>query len=49
VSLASIKSSVLGYGLAKKEQVQFTVARLLELADAPVPPFCMGLIFERMK
>jgi crossover junction endodeoxyribonuclease RuvC len=30
-----IKSSVVGYGLAKKEQVQFMVARLLELAEAP--------------
>jgi hypothetical protein len=28
-----IKSSVVGYGLAKKEQVQFMVARLLELAE----------------
>jgi crossover junction endodeoxyribonuclease RuvC len=33
-----IKSSVVGYGLAKKEQVQFMVARLLELAEAPEPP-----------
>jgi crossover junction endodeoxyribonuclease RuvC len=32
-----IKSSVVGYGLAKKEQVQFMVARLLELAEAPEP------------
>jgi len=32
-----IKSSVVGYGLAKKEQVQFMVARLLEL-DAPPQP-----------
>jgi crossover junction endodeoxyribonuclease RuvC len=32
-----IKSSVVGYGLAKKEQVQFMVARLLELAEAPKP------------
>ncbi|MGD0901735.1 MAG: crossover junction endodeoxyribonuclease RuvC [Terracidiphilus sp.] len=32
-----IKSSVVGYGLAKKEQVQFMVARLLELADLPQP------------
>jgi crossover junction endodeoxyribonuclease RuvC len=31
-----IKSSVVGYGLAKKEQVQFMVARLLDLADAPL-------------
>jgi crossover junction endodeoxyribonuclease RuvC len=33
----SIKSSVVGYGLAKKEQVQFMVARLLELAEVPEP------------
>ncbi len=33
-----IKSSVVGYGLAKKEQVQFMVARLLELAEVPEPP-----------
>jgi crossover junction endodeoxyribonuclease RuvC len=33
----SIKSSVVGYGLAKKEQVQFMVARLLELAEKPEP------------
>jgi crossover junction endodeoxyribonuclease RuvC len=32
-----IKSSVVGYGLAKKEQVQFMVARLLELASVPEP------------
>jgi crossover junction endodeoxyribonuclease RuvC len=32
-----IKSSVVGYGLAKKEQVQFMVARLLELSDVPEP------------
>jgi crossover junction endodeoxyribonuclease RuvC len=32
-----IKSSVVGYGLAKKEQVQFMVARLLELAELPAP------------
>ncbi len=32
-----IKSSVVGYGLAKKEQVQFMVARLLSL-DAPPQP-----------
>ena len=32
-----IKSSVVGYGLAKKEQVQFMVARLLELAELPRP------------
>lgn len=30
-----IKSSVVGYGLAKKEQVQFMVARLLNLAERP--------------
>ena len=33
-----IKSSVVGYGLAKKEQVQFMVARLLGLAEPPTPP-----------
>ncbi len=33
-----IKQSVVGYGLAKKEQVQFMVARLLELAELPEPP-----------
>jgi len=33
----SIKSSVVGYGLAKKEQVQFMVARLLNLAELPEP------------
>ena len=32
-----IKSSVVGYGLAKKEQVQFMVARLLELTALPEP------------
>ncbi len=32
-----IKSSVVGYGLAKKEQVQFMVARLLNLVEAPQP------------
>ena len=32
-----IKSSVVGYGLAKKEQVQFMVARLLELTELPEP------------
>ena len=32
-----IKSSVVGYGLASKEQVQFMVARLLELAEVPQP------------
>ena len=33
----SIKSSVVGYGLAKKEQVQFMVARLLNLPQLPEP------------
>jgi crossover junction endodeoxyribonuclease RuvC len=32
-----IKSSVVGYGLAKKEQVQFMVARLLGLTELPQP------------
>ncbi len=32
-----IKSTVVGYGLAKKEQVQFMVARLLELEYVPEP------------
>jgi crossover junction endodeoxyribonuclease RuvC len=32
-----IKSSVVGYGMAKKEQVQFMVARLLHLAELPEP------------
>jgi crossover junction endodeoxyribonuclease RuvC len=32
-----IKSSVVGYGLAKKEQVQFMVARLLQLKEIPEP------------
>jgi crossover junction endodeoxyribonuclease RuvC len=31
----SIKSAVVGYGLAKKEQVQFMVMRLLKLDQAP--------------
>jgi crossover junction endodeoxyribonuclease RuvC len=31
----SIKSAVVGYGLAAKEQVQFMVMRLLRLAEAP--------------
>ncbi len=31
----SIKSAVVGYGLAKKEQVQFMVTRLLNLAAPP--------------
>ncbi len=33
----SVKSSVVGYGLAKKEQVQFMVARLLQLECEPEP------------
>jgi len=33
----SIKSAVVGYGLAKKEQVQFMVARLLNLPELPQP------------
>ena len=33
----SIKSAVVGYGLAAKEQVQFMVARLLDLEEAPQP------------
>jgi len=33
-----IKSSVVGYGLAKKEQVQFMVSRLLSLDVLPEPP-----------
>jgi crossover junction endodeoxyribonuclease RuvC len=32
-----IKSSVVGYGLAQKEQVQFMVARLLGMAEPPQP------------
>ncbi len=32
-----IKQSVVGYGLAQKEQVQFMVARLLGLAKPPEP------------
>ena len=32
-----IKSSVVGYGLAQKGQVQFMVARLLGLAELPKP------------
>jgi crossover junction endodeoxyribonuclease RuvC len=32
-----IKSSVVGYGLAQKGQVQFMVARLLKLAELPQP------------
>ncbi|NYF81038.1 crossover junction endodeoxyribonuclease RuvC [Granulicella arctica] len=34
----SIKSAVVGYGLAAKEQVQFMVTRLLELSEAPESP-----------
>ena len=34
----SIKSAVVGHGLAAKEQVQFMVARLLDLDRAPEPP-----------
>jgi crossover junction endodeoxyribonuclease RuvC len=34
----SIKSAVVGYGLAAKEQVQFMVARLLDLEHAPESP-----------
>jgi len=33
----TVKSSVVGYGLAKKEQVQFMVARLLGLETVPEP------------
>ena len=33
----SIKSAVVGYGMAQKEQVQFMVARLLHLEHAPEP------------
>jgi crossover junction endodeoxyribonuclease RuvC len=33
----TIKSTVVGYGLAQKEQVQFMVARLLHLETAPEP------------
>ena len=33
----TIKSTVTGYGLAQKEQVQFMVARLLELEAIPEP------------
>jgi crossover junction endodeoxyribonuclease RuvC len=32
-----IKSSVVGYGMAQKVQVQFMVARLLGLAEPPQP------------
>lgn len=34
----SIKSAVVGYGLAAKEQVQFMVTRLLELDHTPESP-----------
>ncbi len=34
----SIKSAVVGYGLAAKEQVQFMVMRLLRLTSAPDSP-----------
>ena len=34
----TIKSSVTGYGLAAKEQVQFMVTRLLELNCPPESP-----------
>jgi crossover junction endodeoxyribonuclease RuvC len=34
----SIKSAVVGYGLAQKEQVQFMVTRLLELSETPKSP-----------
>ncbi len=34
----SIKSAVVGYGLAQKEQVQFMVMRLLKLETAPDSP-----------
>ena len=33
----SVKSAVVGYGLAAKDQVGFMVARLLELAEVPQP------------
>jgi crossover junction endodeoxyribonuclease RuvC len=33
----AIKSAVVGYGLAQKEQVQFMVTRLLNLESAPEP------------
>ncbi len=33
----SVKSAVVGYGLAAKDQVGFMVARLLELDEAPKP------------
>jgi len=34
----AIKSAVVGYGLAQKEQVQFMVAQLLEMAEPPSQP-----------
>jgi crossover junction endodeoxyribonuclease RuvC len=34
----SIKSAVVGYGRAEKEQVQHMVTRLLKLAEVPQPP-----------
>lgn len=34
----SIKSAVVGYGRAEKQQVQHMVARLLDLAEIPEPP-----------
>jgi crossover junction endodeoxyribonuclease RuvC len=33
----TIKSTVTGYGLAQKEQVQFMVARFLNLPEPPQP------------
>jgi crossover junction endodeoxyribonuclease RuvC len=34
----SIKSAVVGYGRAEKQQVQHMVTRLLNLAEVPEPP-----------
>jgi crossover junction endodeoxyribonuclease RuvC len=34
----SIKSAVVGYGRAEKQQVQHMVKRLLNLAEIPEPP-----------
>jgi crossover junction endodeoxyribonuclease RuvC len=34
----AIKSAVVGYGLAQKTQVQFMVARLLDMAEPPEQP-----------
>jgi crossover junction endodeoxyribonuclease RuvC len=34
----TIKSAVVGYGRAEKQQVQYMVARLLNLAEIPKPP-----------